>query len=88
MEKIKKKKSPINVILILASAFLVASCGKNRAKADTTASGGESKAEVGAIQAAIEYGTGATHVKAGQDAAKKLKAIEATRNAQMEEAVE
>ncbi len=75
----------LNSMVMLACVFLFTSCGKNPDKARAVASEPDSKPAVGAIQAAIEYGTGVTQVKAGQEAAKKLKAIEATRNAQMED---
>ena len=78
----------INVMMMLASAFLVTSCGKKTVQADVVASEPNSKPEVGAIQAAIEYGTGVTQVKAGQEAAKKLKAIDASRKEQMEDTAE
>ena len=77
-----------NFMVVLTLAFLVTSCGKKPNQADDVAPETDSKPEVSAIQSAIEYGTGVTQVKAGQEAAKKLKAIEATRKEQMEDAGE
>ncbi len=81
------KPLSIRAITVLGCMLLLTSCGKKPEKAGVV-SDADSKPEGGTLQAVIGYGTGATQVKAGQDAAKKLKAIEASRNAQMQEVAE
>ena len=82
------KMFQMSAFMVLTCALLLASCSKQPEKDDAAASKSVSNSEGGALQTVIEYGTGARHVKAGLDASQKLKAIDAARQAQMEDVAE